>query len=114
MRRLLFLCGLAGLCCGLALAEIWSGKLLDASCYEQHKTARSCNATSSTSIFLLDVSGKVYRLDAAGNRQAAQALKNRAERSENPDQPSGGVLNARVAGVKEGEDTLKVDIIEIQ
>jgi len=114
MRKLLSLCGLLAVLCTLALADNFSGKLLDSSCYDQNKSAKGCDATSSTSSFLLDVSGKIYRLDTSGNTKAADALKNRAERSANPNQPAAGAVNAKVSGTMEGADTLKVDAIEIQ
>src|SRR5262249_44249110 len=100
--------------CTLALADNYSGKLLDSSCYDQHKTAKACDATSSTSSFLLDVSGKVYRLDTTGNAKAAEAMKSRAERAADPTRAATGAVNAKVSGVMEGADTLKVDMIEIQ
>jgi hypothetical protein len=114
MRKLLSLCGLAAVLCTLALADNWTGKLIDAGCYAQNKTAKSCDATGNTTAFLLDVSGKVYRFDDTGNAKAVEAMKSHAERSANPNQPSAGSVNAKVSAVKDGEDALKVDMVEIQ
>lgn len=114
MRKLLSLCGLLAVFGTLAMAENWTGKLLDSSCYDQSKSAKTCDATSSTTSFLLDVNGKIYRLDTTGNAKAADALKNRAERSANPNRPASGPINAKVSGTMDGADTLKVDVIEIQ
>ena len=114
MRTLLSLCGLAALCCTMALADNFTGKLLDASCYDQSKSAKGCDATSSTSSFLLDVSGKVYKLDTTGNTKAAEAMRSHAERSSNPGRTAAGPVNAKVTATKDGDDTLKVDMIEIQ
>lgn len=114
MRTVYSACGILAVFAGLAMAENYTGKLLDASCYEQHKTAKSCDATSSTDQFLLDVSGKVYKLDAAGNAKAADAIKNRADRSTEPSTKSAGAVNAKVSGEREGADTIKVDSIDIQ
>jgi hypothetical protein len=114
MRKVLSLCGLFAVFCTLALAENFNGRLLDASCYDQSKSAKGCDATSSTSTFLLDVSGKIYKLDTTGNTKAAEALKSHAERSANPTRPSAGPVNAKVTATKEGEDALKVEMIEIQ
>ena len=97
---------------GLALAEDWTGRLVDASCHAQDKT-KPCDATSSTTSFLLDVNGKTYKLDAAGNSKAADAIKNRADRSAGGAQ-SGGAVNAKVTGAAEGSDSIKVDRIDVQ
>jgi hypothetical protein len=114
MRKLLSLCGLLAVLCSLALADNFNGKLLDSSCYDQHKAAKGCDATSSTTSFVLDVNGKVYKLDTSGNTKAADAIKSHAERSSNPNRTAGGPINAKVTGTMEGADTLKVDMIEIQ
>jgi hypothetical protein len=113
MRKLYLLCASISLTAGLALAEDWTGRLIDASCYAQNKTAKPCDATGSTASFLLDVNGKVYKLDAAGNAKAAAAIKNRADRS-TPGASSAGPVNAKVAGSMEGSDSIKVDQIEVQ
>jgi hypothetical protein len=112
MRRLLTVFGMLGVFSALALAESWTGPLLDASCYQQNKSAKGCDATSSSSAFAIAVSGKVYRLDDTGNTKAAEALKNRASRSADPNQAPSTTVNAKVSGTLEGE-MLKVDTIEI-
>jgi len=114
MKRLLTLFSVATVFTGLALAADWSGKLLDAACYAQEKGAKPCDATATTSTFLIDVAGKVYRLDDAGNTKAATALKSGADRSKDPGQPAGGgPVMAKVTGTAEGE-TIKVDTIEVR
>lgn len=113
MRQSILLCAVFALFSGLALAEDWTGKLLDASCYDQNKTAKPCDATASTTAFLLDVNGKVYKLDAAGNSKAVDAIKNRADRSAGNTQ-SAGPVNAKVTGTMEGSDNIKVDRLDIQ
>jgi hypothetical protein len=115
MRKLLALCVLVGAFSFMALAEDFSGHLLDAACYQQSKTAKGCDATSQTSQFALNSSGKVYMLDNAGNAKAADAMKSHAERSANPNQPSAaaGPVNAKVSATADG-DTLKVTSIQIQ
>jgi hypothetical protein len=112
MRRLLTIFGALALFSALALAESWTGQLLDASCYDQNKTAKGCDATGSSSTFAIAVSGKVYRLDDTGNSKAGEAIRNRANRSADPNQPAAATVNAKVNGKLEGE-TLKVDTIEI-
>jgi hypothetical protein len=112
MRRLLTVTGLAVVCTVLATAETWNGLLIDATCYENSKTSKSCGATTSTNTFLLESSGKVYKLDSEGNTKAAEALKSRADREANPGAKVAPV-NAKVDGTMEG-DTLHVDTIDVQ
>ena len=95
-----------------ALAANYSGKLLDASCYDQQKKADSCNATSSTTAFAIEVSGTVYKLDSAGNTKASAAIKNRADRSD-PSKPQSGEIIAKVDGAEKG-GIISVESIEVQ
>lgn len=103
-----------------AYADSWSGKLLDASCYDRMKDSsksydEACAATSQTTAFVLTSSGKVYRLDAVGNTRAAAAMKNRAERSA-PAAPGAALtkdIDARVEG-NETAGTITVTTIELQ
>ena len=113
MRKLYLLCTSIFVFAGFALAEDWTGRLVDASCYAQNKAAKPCDASGSTTSFLLDVNGKVYKLDAAGNSKAATAIKSQADRSA-PGAPAGGPVNAKVSGSVEGEDSIKVDRIDVQ
>jgi hypothetical protein len=113
MRSILTLCACTAIFSGLALAESWSGRLIDASCYDQQKSATACDPTSSTTMFALVVSGQPVKLDDAGNSKAAEALKSRADRSTNPDAPAGKQVAAKVSGTKEG-DTIKVESIDVQ
>jgi hypothetical protein len=112
MRSLCSFCGIVAVFAGLAMAEDWTGKLMDAACYDQNKTAKPCDATSTTTQFVFDVNGKIYKLDATGNAKAAEAIKSRADRAE-PGKPSNGAVNAKVSGTAEG-DTLKVNMLEVQ
>ena len=96
----------------MAVAADWNGRLLDATCYAQNKTAKPCDATASTTSFMFDVNGKVYKLDAAGNAKAADAIKNRADRSAAA--ASAGPVNAKISGTPEGTGSIKVDQIQVQ
>lgn len=62
---------------GRATAEDWTGKLIDAVCSDQQQQQKtvSCDATKSTTVFALDVDGKVYKLDPVGNTKAIAAMK---------------------------------------
>jgi hypothetical protein len=87
---------------------------VDATCYEQHKSAATCDPTSSTTAFTLFVANKPYMLDATGNAKAAEAIKNRADRSSDPHKAASSAVVAKVTGTKDTDGTLKVDAIEIQ
>ncbi len=110
MRRLLILTGLAVVGAALATADSYTGQLLDASCYAHAKSAKTCAATPSSSEFLLEASGKLYKLDPDGNAKAVEALK-----SHEPATPGteAGPVNAKVNGSMEG-DILHVDTIDLQ
>jgi hypothetical protein len=112
MRKILVLSAISFAFSTLALAEDWSGKLIDASCYDQHKKADSCDAASATTAFALEVSGKIYKLDAAGNSKASAALNNRADRSDPAKSQSKGIM-AKVMGTEKG-GTITVETIEVQ
>src|SRR5690242_19315258 len=103
MHKLGSVCGFVAVFAVLALAENFTGRLLDAACYDQSKTAKGCDANSSTTQFLLALSSKIYKLDAAGNAKAVEGMKSRADRSDNPDHPSTGSVNAKVSGEKDGD-----------
>lgn len=113
MRRLITLAASAALFSTLALAETWTGKLVDGGCANPDKTAKECNVGSSTSTFLLIVDGKAYSFDQTGNKMAVDALKNRADRAADPNNPKSSQIMAKVTGDKDG-DVLKVAAVEVQ
>lgn len=98
-----------------AFAADYSGKLIDATCNQQQPQtkAASCDATSATTSFAIDVSGKIYKLDAAGNTKAATALKDRADRSTDPSKALSSAMIAKVTGT-EKEGVINVESIEVQ
>lgn len=114
MRKLYLLCASIAVSAGLAAAADWTGRLVDASCHDQGDKSKSCDATGSTTSFLLDVNGKVYKLDAAGNSKATDALKSRADRSAPGAAQTASPVNAKVTGTMEGSDSIKVDRIDVQ
>jgi hypothetical protein len=112
MRAIVTSAAFLTLFAAVAFAESWSGTLIDASCYTQKKDTAPCMATSSTTAFALNVAGQVFTMDDAGNTQTAAALKNRADRSTDPDAKS-TPIKAKVTGTRDG-DALKVDDVEVQ
>jgi hypothetical protein len=117
MRRLLIIMAAVGVFSALGLAETYTGKLIDSSCLSKPKpTLASCQPSSDTTTFaLVDDSMKVYKLDDAGNKKAANALKNRSDRSSDPNgAPKGASLVlAKITGTMNG-NMITVDSIEVQ
>ena len=114
MRRSVTLFAFLAVFSALALAESWQGRLVDATCYDQQKSAATCDPTSSTTSFALFVANKPLKLDAAGNSKAAEAIKSRADRSSDPNKPATGQVMAKVTGTQDGESGVKVESIVIQ
>ena len=113
MRRIFTLGAALLFVSALAFAETYTGKLVDARCAEQQKDA-ACSPTASTAAFAIQVSGKTLKLDADGNRKAAEALKesgNSADRAKDPNAQDSQVT-ATVQGTLNG-DELKVDTIVV-
>src|SRR5438132_13367778 len=73
MKKLLRLSAITGIFAVFAFAENYSGRLLDATCIDQGKS-KICDPTSTSTHFALNVGGKIYRLDDAGNAKAVEAL----------------------------------------
>jgi hypothetical protein len=113
MRKTLCLLTLSLTLGSLAFAESYSGKLIDAGCYEKQQNATGCDATGATKAFALDVSGKVYKLDASGNQKASTALKSRADRAADPSKPQSKEIMAKVEGTESG-GTITAESIEVQ
>lgn len=113
MARILTLCALAAAFATLALAETWNGRLVDATCYEQQKGAAACNPASTTTSFALLTSTQVLRLDDNGNVKAAAAIRDRAERSADPNQMQTSECTAKITGTKSG-DVLNVEKIDVK
>jgi hypothetical protein len=85
-------------------AETWSGKLVDANCEaKQQQKQADCAATASTLSFGIQTAdGKVYKLDATGNKGAMEAIKK-----------DGPKASATVSGTLEGT-TVKVESIDLK
>jgi hypothetical protein len=116
MRKFMILTTLIGLFAMLGLAETYTGKLIDASCLDKPSpTVATCQPSSTTSSFaLVDNSQKVYKLDAKGNAKAADALKNRADRSTDPNATGkDSVVVAKITGTM-NEGIVTVEAIEVQ
>jgi hypothetical protein len=97
----------------MAFGEDFSGKLIDASCYSQQKKVSGCHATTTTSSFALDISGKVFVFDTTGNTKAASAMTSRADRAADPNNPASKDVVAKVSGIQSA-GTIAVETIEVQ
>jgi hypothetical protein len=113
MRRFVTLAASATLFSVLAFADTFTGRLVDANCANQDKTAKECDAGSATTAFLLIVNGKAYQLDNDGNQKVMAAMKDRADRSANPNAQAPSTINAKISGDKAG-DVIKVTTVELQ
>jgi hypothetical protein len=111
MRRFLTLTTIIGLFAALGMADMFNGKLIDATCLDKpNPTLATCQPSASTSTFaLVDDSQKIYKLDEQGNTKAVEALKAR------PEQPSGktDVVLAKITGTTNGT-IVTVETIEVK
>ncbi len=107
MKRLLALSAATALFSVMALAETWSGTLVDVMCKGKDlashttKCAIGC-AKSGYGLVLSD--GKFVKLDEAGNAKALAALKATSKEKD---------LKAKVTGTMDG-DTVQVESIDLQ
>jgi len=116
MRRFAILTSFLGVFAVLGLADTFSGNLIDASCLAKpNPTIATCQPTSSTTTFaLVDTSRKVYKLDDKGNSKAADALKNRADRSADPNAASkADMITAKITGTM-ADGIVTVEAIEVR
>ena len=116
MRRVLILTTFIGLFAVLGRAETYTGNLIDASCLDKpNPTVATCQPTSdSTTFALVDNSRKVYKLDQNGNAKAAAAIKNRADRSADPNAAGkADVVMAKITGTM-NDGIVTVETIEIR
>lgn len=114
MRKSIPLLALLAVFSGLALAESWQGRLLDATCFDQQKSTTACDATSSTTMFSFFVSNQAYKLNAAGNSKAIEAIKSRADRSSDPAKALSTQVIAKITGTKDGDGIISVDSVDLQ
>jgi hypothetical protein len=113
VKRALYLLALASALSLTVYADDWTGNLVDAVCAQQQEKTIPCDATAATTVFALDVSGKIYKLDPVGNTKAAAALKYHA--APVPD-ASGHVptaVPAKITGT-EGGGIIVVETISLQ
>ena len=99
--------------CGL-FADTWEGSLIDASCYNQKKSVSACYPTNSTVSYALVIERRIFKLDQAGNTKVAQALKEHADRSTNPDITPNARMIATITGSLDNSGYVRVDSVSIR
>jgi hypothetical protein len=115
MKKALTIFSLLAVSAGLTLAaETWQRRIVDVTCYDQAKSATTCDPTGASTTFALVVSNQAFKLDAASNSKVAEALKSRADRAKDPAKPATTEVMAKATGTKNSDDTLKLDTIDIQ
>jgi hypothetical protein len=113
MKRALYLLALAA---GLSLmlyADDWAGNLVDAVCADQKEKTVSCDATEATTVFALDVTGKIYKFDPASNAKVAAALKYHAAPVPDASGHLPTEVKAKITGT-EGGGIIVVETISLQ
>jgi len=113
MRRVFTLSLFLVFASALALAETWTGKLVDAACAD-HQKNEACTPTAATTSFAIVAADKMLKLDAEGNKKAIAALKtsnNGADRAKDPS--AAPEVTATVNGTLAG-DQIKVESIEVR
>jgi hypothetical protein len=113
MKKVLSVLALAAALSITAFADDWTGNLVDAVCSEQKEKTVPCDANGSTTTFALDVTGKLYKLDPAGNTKAAAALKYRAAPVPDASGNLPTVVKAKITGT-EGGGIIVVETISLQ
>ena len=103
MRRFIMMIATVTVFAALALADNFSGRLIDASCTDRQKADNACQPSSTTTTFALDSAGHVYKLDDAGNAKAVEALKSRADRATDPNSPGKNAVAVKISGSKDGD-----------
>jgi len=113
MKKIMSICAMFGALSGAALAETWSGTLLDANCAHRHGD-RACDAKKSTTAFLLDVNGTKYRLDFKSNDGARSAIEARSDKASNPFATKAVPVSADVTGRLKSNGKIRADIIAVR
>jgi hypothetical protein len=107
MQKLLTIGTMFAALSGFAMAETWSGTLLDANCVKHHK-AKSCDAKGSTTMFALDSGGKTYFLDFVSNDSARQTMDSLREHGD-----KSKPVSATVVGRTRGSGKIRAERIEL-
>lgn len=114
MRKLITTCAMFGALAGVAMAETWSGTLMDANCLHRHHATRSCDARPRTTAFVLDQNGTRYRLDGRSNDAAHSAMLSRADKTNNPDATKAVPVQATITGHIRNNGKIRADTVAVR
>ncbi len=78
------------------------------------ESVSACYPTNSTVTYSLVIERRVFKLDEAGNTKVAQALKEHANRSTNPDMTPNARIIATITGTLDNSDFVRVDSVSIR
>jgi hypothetical protein len=101
----------------LSYGATWTGKLLDATCYDTRKASvksnedftKACAPTASTTEFAIRTpSGKVYKVDSAGNSALADDLQKGVLKKDHD-----GDIHATINGSRDGK-VVKVNSVNVE
>jgi len=113
VKRIVYLFVLAAALSPTVYADDWTGHLVDAVCSDQKEKTVPCDANASTTVFALDVSGKIYKLDPVGSTKAAAALKYHAAPVPDASGHLPTEVRAKITGT-EGGGIIVVETISLQ
>jgi hypothetical protein len=114
MRKLIIAGAMFAGLSGLAMAESWTGALLDEGCAHHKNTTKTCIAKPSSSAYVLDVSGHQYKFDGKSNDEIRRALESRRDRSADHHELKSEPVNVNVTGRVADSGHIHVEKIEIQ
>jgi hypothetical protein len=97
-----------------ALADEWSGRLVDANCTHRNGGPHACDPGTNTTVFGLVVAGKAFLFDWRGNQKASEAIRHRADRSAASNISPASEVAAWVSGTRVGEtNKIRVKTIDV-
>ena len=114
MKRIVSSALFLALISGAALADEWSGTLVDADCTHRNGGPEACAPGLNTTAFGLVIAGRAYLFNKSGSQKASAALKQRdAILSADPRYPHSSPIQASVTGKRAG-NTIIVNRIDLQ
>ena len=114
MRKLLTIGAMFAGLSGLAMAESWSGMLLDQGCAHHKDSTKSCIAKPSSAGYVLDVNGQQYKFDTKSNDMVRRVLESRRDRSADHHELKSEPVNADITGRLGDSGHIHADKIEIR
>jgi hypothetical protein len=115
MRKLLTLCAVFAVFSSLALAQSFSGKLLDARCFDRHHSTKGCTARARTQRFVLaGDDGKIYRMTPGSNGGLYLAMQSRDDRGQRVFPPPPGPVFVRIKGTVSDSGRIRTQQVDMR